>query len=103
MDRIAKLKSFIEANPADLFSRHALAMEYVKMGEEDLAALEMRTLLDINPDYAGTYYHLGKLFERKGREDEARLVYEKGILVCEKLKELNNLRELKAALNMLDA
>lgn len=102
MDRINKLKSFIEKNPADLFSRHALAMELVKLGEDEMAFVEMRKILEINQDYAGTYYHLGKLMERQGQVEDALLVYEQGILVCEKVKDINNLRELKGALAMLN-
>lgn len=101
MDRIPALKSFIQKNPSDCFSRHALAMEWVKMGDDAAAEAEMRDLLDLNPAYSGTYYHLGKLLERKGELAEAVAVYEKGIVVCSQRNELNNLRELKAALSLL--
>ena len=33
MDRISRLKAFIDTYPADMFSRHALAMELVKLGQ----------------------------------------------------------------------
>ena len=101
MDRITALKSFIQKNPADSFSRHALAMEWVKMGDDVAAEAEMRDLLGLNPDYSGTYYHLGKLLERKGALADAVAVYEKGIIICSQKNELNNLRELKAALSFL--
>ena len=35
--RMDRLKSFIERNPADAFSRHALAMEYIKIGDDAAA------------------------------------------------------------------
>ncbi len=45
MDRIDRLKEFIEKFPNDMFSRHALAMEYLKLGNEEAAEEVMRELL----------------------------------------------------------
>ena len=36
-ERIEKIKSFLQATPADCFLNHALALEYVKIGDEDNA------------------------------------------------------------------
>ena len=40
MDRIAKIKEFLETNPKDNFLRHALALEYIKL-EQDASAKEL--------------------------------------------------------------
>ena len=37
MDRIAKLKELLETNPRDSFLQHALALEYIKLGDDDTA------------------------------------------------------------------
>ena len=34
MDRIEKLKDFLKQNPADSFVQHALALEYIKLGDD---------------------------------------------------------------------
>ena len=37
MERIQKLKEFLQVNPDDSFVQHALALEYVKIGEDEQA------------------------------------------------------------------
>lgn len=101
MDRIGQLKEFIEKYPDDMFSRHALAMEYLKVGNEAQAEEVMRSLLIHDPRHTGTYYHLGKLLEKSGKIEDAISVYEEGIRQCQFQSALNDLRELKAALMIL--
>ena len=43
MNRIEILKGFLEENPKDSFSRYALALEYVKLGQNDDAVQEFET------------------------------------------------------------
>jgi tetratricopeptide (TPR) repeat protein len=101
MDRIAFLMDFIGKNPADLFSRHALAMEMIKLGNDAEAKLVLDQILLIDPNYVGSYYHLGKVEERLGLFNDELSAYEKGIQVATVLGDLHALRELKAALNQL--
>jgi tetratricopeptide (TPR) repeat protein len=96
--RIEKLLAFIERNPADSFSRHALAMEYVKLGDDPAARSALETLLDKDPSYVGSYYHLGKIWERAGDLLMAADTYRKGILMAEKAGDRHATNELRAAL-----
>ena len=98
MSRIEKLIAFLERNPSDAFSRHALAMEYIKSGNEAAARRELENLLDRDPTYVGSYYHLGKLIERAGAPEEAAAIYQKGILEAEKAGDRHAAGELRAAL-----
>lgn len=101
MDRIAFLMDFIGKNPMDLFSRHALAMEIIKLGNDAEAKSVLDQILLIDPNYVGSYYHLGKVEERLGMVNNALLTYEKGILVATEIGDQHASRELKAALNQL--
>jgi tetratricopeptide (TPR) repeat protein len=101
MDRIVILKQFIRDNPSDFFSRHALALECIKLGDDAEAERLFKEILENNPSYIGTYYHLGKLLERDNRADEALEIYENGIKHAEKENDNHALRELKAAFNQL--
>jgi Tfp pilus assembly protein PilF len=101
MDRIAFLKDFISKNPMDLFSRHALAMEMIKLGNDVEAKSILDQILLIDSNYVGSYYHLGKVEERLGMMNDALLTYHKGIQVAMKLGDQHASRELKAALNQL--
>ncbi|MGC4036424.1 MAG: hypothetical protein QM764_10710 [Chitinophagaceae bacterium] len=80
MDRIAKLKELLAINPKDSFAQHALALEYIKAGNDLLARDQFEALLEREPEYTGSYYHLGKLLERLNEIDLAIKFYEKGML-----------------------
>ena len=101
MDRISRLKALINTYPADMFSRHALAMELLKLGQYADALEAMNSLLVVDENHSGTYYHLGKLHEQLGDHENALKVYEKGIYIADKIKAENDCRELKGALSQL--
>jgi len=101
MDRIVILQHFISNNPGDMFSRHALALEWIKKGDDLEAEKLFKEVLDKDPAYLGTYYHLGKLVERNNKPEEALGIYEKGIQEAERQHDSHALRELKAAFNQL--
>jgi Tfp pilus assembly protein PilF len=97
MDRIEKLKQFLQSTPNDAFLQHALALEYVKMGD-DTAALELfENIVNQTPNYVGTYYHLAKLHERQGQTEQAIAVYEKGMAEAKAAKDNHAYNELQAA------
>ena len=79
MERIERLGEFLKATPNDCFVKHALALEYIKQGDDGLAEVQFRELLAIDENYIGSYYHLAKLLERNGKAEEAVEVYLKGM------------------------
>ncbi len=101
MDRIAQLQVLIEKFPDDVFSRHALAMEWVKQGKEEEARTTMVNLLEKFPEHTGTYYHLAKLLERMGDPEKALGVYEQGIEMTKRIHAQHDLMELKGAYDLL--
>lgn len=98
MNRIEQLKAFLKESPEDAFLNYALATEFVGLGEDDKAEGIFRILLEKHPDYIATYYHLGKLLERKAEKEEAIIIYEKGIEKAKKTGERHSLSELQSAL-----
>ena len=97
MDRIAKLIELIGSNPDDSFLQHALALELIKMGDELPARQLFETILQREPGYIGSYYHLAKLLERINETDEAVIWYEKGMEEAKKAGDMHSLSELKSA------
>lgn len=97
MDRIEKLKEFLVANPHDNFLLHALALEYIKIGDDEKARRLFEEILNREPSYIGSYYHLAKLLERIGQTDEAIKVYEKGMEEAKKAGENHAYGELRGA------
>jgi tetratricopeptide (TPR) repeat protein len=101
MDRIQQLQAFLAANPSDSFLRHALGLEYSKLGDEHKAREVFEALLAENPAYVGTYYQLGKLLERTGEVEEAIRVYQKGLEMARAAGDQHAYNELQAALEDL--
>ena len=96
-DRIEKLLKFLEASPADCFLNHALALEYVKEGDEAAAKQYFEKNLANDANYVASYYHLGKLLERTGHTQEAISTYEKGMTAAKAAKDMHSYNELQAA------
>lgn len=97
MDRIEKLKEFLKADPVDSFLQHALALEYIKLRNEKEAKQLFEGILDREPGYIGTYYHLAKLLERNGDTEGAIKIYEKGMEEAKKVGENHAYGELRGA------
>jgi Tfp pilus assembly protein PilF len=97
MSRIDQLKEFLMATPADNFLQHALALEYIKTGDDTTARQLFETILERDPAYIGSYYHLGKLLERIGDADAAIPVYEKGMEEARKAGDNHAFGELRGA------
>lgn len=79
MSRIEQLLHFLEESPEDNFLTHALALEYLKTGDDAKAKYYFEQNLGRSPQYVATYYHLGKLLERNGNTEEAIRVYGLGM------------------------
>lgn len=97
MDRIEKLKQFLLANPNDSFIKHALALEYIKLGDDTSARSLLEELLKKDPGYVGSYYHLGKLLERNNEMELAVQWYQKGMEQAQKAGENHAFGELRGA------
>jgi len=97
MDRIQKIKEMLAEQPGDSFLQHALALENVKLGNEEAARVLFTEILNRDPGYIGSYYHLAKLLERTGQEDEAIRTYEKGMEEAKKAGDDHSYGELRGA------
>ncbi len=97
-DRLEQLLAFYEEDPDDAFTRFAIAREYAKRSAPELALGFYEQLVADQPEYTGTYYHLGKLYEQLGRKDEAAATYGQGIEVCRRQRNFKDLSELQDAL-----
>jgi Tfp pilus assembly protein PilF len=100
-NRLEILRSMVEQNPSDGFSRYGLAMEYVKSGDLLAGVDEFVKLLDHNPNYAAAYFHGAQTLEKLGRIDEAKGLYRRGIEVTSAIGDDHTCSELQAALDML--
>lgn len=97
MDRILQLEKFLIDTPNDPFLNYALAVEYVALNNDTKAQELFEWLVLNHPNYFATYYHLGKLYERLEKEDEAISIYETGLEITNSLNEKHAHGELRGA------
>ena len=97
MDRINKLQEYLRSAPTDSFLRHALALEYIKISDDDAARKLFESIMHDDPSYVGSYYHLAKLLERTGEEQLAIQWYEKGMAAAKAAGDQHSYNELQAA------
>jgi Tfp pilus assembly protein PilF len=97
MDRMERVKEMLLAQPNDNFLRHALALEYIKEGNDVEARTLFEGILTDSPDYIGSYYHLGKLLERAGETQLAISWYEKGMQYAKQTGSRHAYNELQTA------
>lgn len=95
MERVEKLKEYLEKSPNDSFLQHALALEYIKQGNDADAKILFENILNHEPGYVGSYYHLAKLLERIGETKTAITICEKGMEEAKKAGDQLAYNELK--------
>jgi len=96
-ERIEKLKTFLKASPADCFLNHALALEYIKAGDDENARVHFELNVLNDPAYVATYYHLAKLLERAGETENAISLYVRGMEQAKAAKDMHTYSELQSA------
>lgn len=98
MSRIEKLLEYLKKNDKDSFLQHALALEYIKVGQDEEARKLFNEILLREPSYVGSYYHLAKLLERVGDFDKAIRIYKRGMEEAQKAEDRHSYSELQMAL-----
>ena len=97
MNKLDTLKEYLAKSPDDNFLRHAMALEYIKLGNDTEARTLFEDILNRDPGYTGSYYHLGKLLEKMERPEEAIEWYERGMVACQAAGDRHAFGELRGA------
>lgn len=99
---IRRLAGFLQNNPNDIFTKFALALELLKAGEGTKARVLFESVHRQDPGYTGVYYHLGKLYQNSGRNEDAARMYKQGIEVAGEQGKNRTKSELQEALEMIN-
>jgi tetratricopeptide (TPR) repeat protein len=97
--RLIKLLEFLESEPNDPFILYAIATEYNSLNDVDKAFAYYLKLVAEHPEYVGTYYHLGKLYEKNDNTQAAIEVYQKGMIAARSKRDMHAFSELQGAFN----
>ena len=96
------LEQFLASDPADSFSRYALALELEKEGRPGDAITQLKEVIDRDSGYVAAYYHLGRLLARDGRIEEAGDTYRRGIEIASSAGDARARSEMEEALGLLE-
>lgn len=95
------LEQFVATRPTDAFARYGLALECVKLGDDQAAATHFEHLMQNQPEYVAGYFQYGQFLAKLGRDVEARKVLSDGIVVAQRAGDIHARDEMQAALNAL--
>jgi len=98
-NRLQKLLEFLKNEPNDPFLKYALATEYLSANDTATALNYFEDLKNNHEEYVGTYYHLGRLYEKLDRKDEAISTYQKGMQVARTARDNHAYSELQTVYN----
>lgn len=96
-NRLSMLLELLRESPHDSFLLFAIAKEYEKAGDQEQALQYYQRLQRDDPDYIGTYYHLGKLYEQLEDVTAAFSTYTAGMEVARRLLDQHAYSELAGA------
>ena len=99
--RIEQLQEFLKDDINDSFLKYALALEYVRVKENDIARDCFLKLIKEDKHYVASYFQLGKLYESLNEVEKAMEIYKNGIEIAKNNKDAKTLLELQEAYNML--
>ena len=102
MSRMEQLQSFLKESPKDSFITFAIAKEYEKADDLVKAEEYYRMIEQNEPEYAGMYYHLGKVLFNQNRLQEAWDIYTAGMAIAKSQKDQHALSELAGARMEID-
>jgi len=101
-NRIDEIKKMLKTDPNDSFLTYALALEHEKSGDSKEAIRIIEELNRQDPEYIGSYYKLGQLYENNKKLDKAISVYRSGIKLADKKKDFKAKGELEEALWLIE-
>jgi tetratricopeptide (TPR) repeat protein len=100
--RLIQLFAFLEATPNEPFLLFAIAKEYEGLKDDENTKLYYEKLIVEHQSYVGTYYHLGKFYERQNQILKAIEIYKKGMEVAKAAGDKHAWGELSTAKMIID-
>lgn len=98
-ERIARLRTLLEQDPDDSFSRYALALEYAALDKNAEALALLENLIQRDPSYVPSYQQLGYLYQKLGQSVEAATAFKRGIEIATQQGDHHARSEMQDALD----
>ena len=101
-ERIKAFTELLAKNPDDSFSRYALALEYVSLGEIEGAITALKELIQRDPKYLAAYHQLGRLYCKVNNTIEAKKIYRQGIELATETNDIHAKTEMEEELEEIE-
>jgi Tfp pilus assembly protein PilF len=101
--RLEQFKEFVELDPTDTFSRYALGMEYMGVGDYQQGIAQFDEVIRLDSSDAAAYFQAANACEVLNENDRAKDYLRKGIQAAEKKGDKHAKDEMTAALEKLEA
>ena len=101
-ERLQKLQKILEIDPKDTFVVYAIAMEYKKANQSQLAIEWFGKVIAIDPGYAVAYHQAGLTYEADVKIPDAIEMYQRGIAAADKKGDHHAADEMRAALAVIE-
>ena len=102
-DRLEQLLGLLKNSPNDSFINFAIAKEFEGLDDDENALKYYLQLVAEDVNYVGTYYHLGKLYEKMEEFETAFSTYKDGMQIAKSQGDQHAYNELAGAkLNLGD-
>ena len=92
--RKQQIEEMLAEDPNDPFLRYGLAMEHVSAGEDEQAVRCFEELFRAAPDYVPGYMQAGRALARLDRVDEARAIFQAGIVAARQKGDVHAAEEM---------
>ena len=101
-ERIKALSELLAKDPDDSFSRYALALEYVGLGEAENGIAALEELLRRDARYVAAYHQLGRLYSKANNTAGAKQIYRQGIELAAEVNDLHEKTEMEEELEEIE-
>jgi tetratricopeptide (TPR) repeat protein len=99
--RKQQLEELLAEDPNDPFLHYGLAMEYISTGDDEEAVRRLQVMFAATPEYVPSYLQAGQALTRLGRIEQAREVYQRGIVQARKHGEQHAAEEMQGLMDSL--
>jgi Flp pilus assembly protein TadD len=100
--RKQQIEEMLAEDPNDPFLRYGLAMEHVSAGQDEEAVRCFEQLRHTAPDYVPGYMQAGRALVRLDRVDEARAIFQAGIVAARQQNDSHAAEEMAGFLEGLN-
>jgi Flp pilus assembly protein TadD len=100
--RKEQIETMLAENPTDPFLNYCLAMEWISSGDDEAAVRTFTRLIELDQNYVPAYLQAGQALSRRGRTDEARTMFRRGIEAAQRTGDQHAQGEMQGFLEGLE-